>query len=147
RQALRTAHAELYPNQALSEAEVTARIEEWSREDGLLVEAGAGDGAPYLFLHLTFQEYLTACHLAQRINGIGWTKAAGPVAEAGPVPALAFVDRKGWLPAWQETIVLLAGKLDDPVPLLEVLADEGKDDLFRHRLALAARCLGEIEGA
>jgi hypothetical protein len=26
-----------------------------------------------------------------------------------------------------------------------MLADEGKDDLFRHRLAVAALCLPEIE--
>ena len=50
-----------------------------------------------------------------------------------------------WLPAWQEVIVLLAGNLNDPLPLLEMLADEGKDDLFRHRLAVAALCLPEIE--
>ncbi len=42
-------------------------------------------------------------------------------------------------------IILLAGNVDDPVPLLEVLADDAKDDLFRHRLALAALCLPEIE--
>jgi hypothetical protein len=40
---------------------------------------------------------------------------------------------------------LLPGLLDDPVPLLELLADESKDDQFHHRLALAARCLPEIQ--
>jgi hypothetical protein len=52
----------------LSEAELTARIREWSETDGLLVKAGAGDNPPYLFLHLTFQEYLTACALAEQLE-------------------------------------------------------------------------------
>jgi HEAT repeat protein len=47
-------------------------------------------------------------------------------------------------PQWQEVIVLLAGELDDPTPLLSYLAEENQDDLFRPKLALAARCLPEI---
>jgi hypothetical protein len=44
-----------------------------------------------------------------------------------------LVDGRAWLPAWQEVVVLLAGRLKDPLPLLELLADESKDDLFHHR--------------
>jgi hypothetical protein len=99
---------------------------------------------PYLFLHLTFQEYLTACYLAERINAAGWDKATVPV-DGKEIPAKLFVDRKAWLPSWQEVIVLLAGKLSDPVPLLELLSNDETDDIFRHRLALAALCLPEIK--
>jgi hypothetical protein len=140
----RAAHAELNPGAALGERELTARVRSWSERDGLLVEAGAGEAAPYLFLHLTIQEYLTARYLAARLNDRGWAKAAA-VIDGKEVPVRELIDRKAWLPAWQEVVALLAGSLDDPVPLLELLADEAKDDLFRHRLALAARCLPEIE--
>jgi hypothetical protein len=51
-------------------------------------------------------------------------------------------------------IVLLAGQLRDPVPLLKMLSQKEAtstnphgDDLFRHRLALAAQCLPEAEPA
>jgi hypothetical protein len=146
RQEMRAAYAELYPGRPLSNTEVTERIREWSEEDGLLIEAGAGDDAPYLFLHLTFQEFLTARYLAARINPAGWEKAALPAeGQEKGLPVKEFLDRKAWLPAWQEVIVLLAGNLNDAAPLLEMLADEGKDDLLRHRLALAALCLPEIE--
>jgi hypothetical protein len=60
--------------------------------------------------------------------------------------AWTLVDRKAWDPAWQEVLVFAAGQLagQRPRPLLEALADAGRDDLFRHRLALAARCLAEV---
>jgi hypothetical protein len=146
RRAVRAAHATLYPGQPPGREELTEQIREWSEEDGVLVEAGAGGDPPYLFLHLTFQEYLAARHLAQRINGAGWEKATLPVdgGESG-IPLKELIDRKAWLPAWQELIVLLAGNLDDPVPLLKMLGDESKGDIFRHRLALAALCLPEVK--
>jgi HEAT repeat protein len=99
----------------------------WKR-DGLVVRSGQDRDAPYVFLHRTFHEYLAARGLARR----GW------------VAIRDLMDRKAWLPSWQETIVMLAGLLDDGVPLLELLADEQRDDLFRHRLALAARALAEV---
>jgi predicted NACHT family NTPase len=145
-QAERSAHAELRPGQPLTEADEGRRFEEWTREDGVLVQAGAGDDAPYLFLHLTFQEYLAARYLAHRINAGGWDATVLPFDARGrSAPAQEFVDRKAWLPDWQEVIVLLAGNLKAPVPLLELLADEKKDDIFRHRLALATLCLPEID--
>jgi predicted NACHT family NTPase len=128
----------------LSEDRLKRRIKEWSKQDGLLVKAGAGKRAPYLFLHLTFQEYLAACYLADLINLHGWEKSTVRLGDE-KVAVKVFLDRMAWLPAWQEVIVLLAGNLKDPVPLLEMLADESKDDLFRHRLALAALCLPEIK--
>jgi hypothetical protein len=145
RHALRAAYADLYPKDRLSDRELTERIQEWSKEDGVLIEAGAGD-APYLFLHLTFQEYLTACHLARVLNAGGWDRATIAVEGVGDaVPVRTLLDHRAWLPAWQEVIILLGGTLEDPAPLLEMLADDSKDDIFRHRLALAALCLPEIK--
>src|SRR5262249_12048403 len=114
RRAVRDAHGELYPNRPLTDAEVTEHIDEWTEQDGVLVEAGADEdsNAPYLFLHLTFQEYLAGCHLAQRINDCGWEKATVKIGSDRQTSALHYLDRKAWLPSWQEVIVLLAGQLN-----------------------------------
>lgn len=87
----------------------------------------------HLFLHLKCQEYLAACHLAERINTRAWNRATVSLGD-WEVAAKGFVDRKAWLPNWRELIILLAGKLKDAVPLLEMLSDDAKDDVFRHRL-------------
>lgn len=55
-----------------------------------------------------------------------------------------LIDHEAWDPAWEETIIFFVGLLGDPVPALELLAAEQRDDYFRHKLALAARCLGEV---
>jgi hypothetical protein len=62
------------------------------------------------------------------------------------------VNRNAWLPEWHEVLILLAGTLKEPAPLLELLADElcsdkQQDDVFRHRLALAASGLPELSTA
>jgi hypothetical protein len=145
-QALQFAYAKVDPHEPQTVAKLTSHVEKWTEEDGVLVKAGAGENVPFLFLHLTFQEYLGACYLAERINASGWESTVLPFdTQDRTASAREFVDRKAWLPEWQEVIVLLAGNLKDPVPLLELLTDEAKDDMFRHRLALAALCLPEIE--
>jgi len=103
------------------------------KRDGILITAGEGRHAPLLFLHRTFHEYLTARCLADRANESGWQAIAD------------IINQKAWLPNWQEVIILLAGQLDNPAPLLELLADEREDDYFRHRLALVTLCLPEID--
>jgi hypothetical protein len=105
------------------------------QQSGVLVRSGDDSESPWLFLHRTFREYLTARTLAQRAKGQGWTALEG------------LIDRKCWLPEWREVVVLLAGELADPEPLLALLCDEKKDDRFRHRLALAAHCLPELVAA
>lgn len=109
------------------------------RNSGLLrgdVERG------YFFLHLTVQEYLTASAIAKAANESGWEII---LQFSGRDTSLRqSVDRKAWDPRWQEVIILLAGQLDDPLPLLNLLADKHKDDYLRHRLALAAQCLPEV---
>jgi hypothetical protein len=102
------------------------------KHDGIFITIGAHRDTPLLFLHRTFHEYMVARHLARREHGQGW-QAIAP-----------FVDKKAWHPAWQEALILLAGQLPNPAPLLELLADRSKDDIFRHRLTLAALCLPEL---
>jgi HEAT repeat protein len=107
------------------------------KSDGVLIEASE-DGRELLFLHRTFQEYLTARSLAGR----GWAAIE------------ELVDRKSWLPEWQEVVVLLAGLLGQSTKgqndagsaakLITLLSDKRKDDVLRHRLALSTLCLAEL---
>lgn len=71
------------------------------------------------------------------------------------VPLWKFVAKKAWDPRYKQPLLFLAGQLtddDDRAELLDIVAfgegrgeEEGeKDDLFRHRLALAAQMVPEI---
>jgi HEAT repeat protein len=89
-------------------------------------------GDTYAFLHTTFQEYLLASALARRANRNGFEAIA------------ADIDRRAWDIAWREVIILLAGLLADPAPLIELLADPARDDIAHHRTILAALALPEL---
>jgi HEAT repeat protein len=102
--------------------------------EGLIIPTSE-DRQRWQFLHRTFHEYLTARAVGLRANEAGWDGVR------------AWVDAHAYDARWHEPIVLLAGELDDPVPLLRHLADPDKDDLFRPRLGLAARCVAEVTGA
>jgi HEAT repeat protein len=111
------------------------------KHDGVLISAGKDSRGPRLFLHRTFHEYLAACHLASELEP---TKSKRRDQDITARAKWAFVDRKAWDPRWEQVIVLLAGQLQNPIPLLKFLADADRDDLFRHRLCVAALCLPEI---
>ena len=143
-------------NQALRAAQYGNATGAWAnavRDDLLhnsaLLRGNENDG--YFFLHLTIQEYLAASAIARVIDESpqGWDSTVGRSEVGCSVGHL--VSRRAWDPLWQEVIVFLAGLLDDPTPLLEMLADPkpananpSGDDVFRHRLALAAHCAAEI---
>jgi HEAT repeat protein len=101
----------------------------------------------YFFLHLTVQEFLAAAALARLVNEDEREWDAEIQLGRRTWTVRELVDKKAWDPRWLEVIVLLAGQLDGPAPLLEMLSDEQKDDLFRHKLGLAAYCLPEISPA
>jgi HEAT repeat protein len=106
------------------------------QRDGVLVSAGEASltlgwtSVPYLFLHRTFHEFLVASYLT-RLNS--------------EEEMLRQVRLHCWFDSdWEEVIVLLAGCLKDPNPLLESLLAE-PDDVFHYMLLLVARCLTEID--
>jgi HEAT repeat protein len=95
------------------------------------------------FFHPVLHEFLSAGALADHINNKGWDT---PLALAGAQgSARRLVEKKSWDPRWQEVLLLLAGQLEDVTPLVQLLANEKKDDLFNSRLALAALCLAEAQ--
>ena len=98
-------------------------IAELSEQDGILQKLHE-QGDQYLFLHRTFQEYLTACYLNRAKDGIDRAKA------------------HFWEYEWHETLSLMAGLTNNPVPLLEAITAE-KDDIFSTKLLLAGRCIAE----
>lgn len=51
-----------------------------------------------------------------------------------------LLDTHGFEPTWEPLIVFVAGLLNDPLRLVEILADRSKDDLYRHRLGLLCGC-------
>ncbi len=119
-----------------------ALLRDLTENRGLL--RGSREGG-YFFLHLTLQEFLTASVLARWVNDTktGWDTSFEAAGKRWTVRQ--FVDAKSWDSRYEEVIILLAGMLKDPVPLLELLSDPQNDDAFRSRLCLAARCLPELK--
>jgi hypothetical protein len=126
------------------------RVREKLMRAGVLIPAGLRDGVLQLsFAHRQFIEYLAGTHLGQLVNEAGWQEArvALPQPVRGDSPTCSvhkLLDRKAWDPAWSEVVLFAAARMRDPGGLLAALWNPAADDYHRHRLALAARCLGEI---
>ena len=60
-----------------------------------------------------------------------------------------FIAKKAWDPAWERVVIFTVGLLEEnaePIrQLLRELSAAKTDDYFRHRLAVAAMCLPEID--
>ncbi|WP_414564335.1 HEAT repeat domain-containing protein [Anabaena sp. CCY 9613] len=103
-------------------------IAELSQQDGILQNL-SGDNKKYLFLHRTFQEYFTALHLKHLI-------------ETDINRGISLVKTNLYKYEWHETLSLLAGLLDNPIPLLKAISLE-KDDIFHSLLLLSGECIAE----
>lgn len=114
------------------------------------------------FGHLTVREYFVADYLAQNLHNSGWKKSTVLIRThqgRKHIQISKLIDKKAWDPNWEQVFLFLIGilsneyadeialgldslKLSIIEQLLRLLIKN--DDLFRHRLALAALCLGEI---
>ncbi len=95
------------------------------KKDGVLVEAGEANATDLAFLHLTFQEYLAARALAKRSNHTE--------------QALAHV----YEPAWNQTLAMLGGILEEPGPYFAALLRKNTEDCLCRPFLLAVQASGE----
>ncbi|MCG3208376.1 MAG: Hercynine oxygenase [Anaerolineae bacterium] len=114
---------------------LTASFIELTKHRGTLLEERLGQ---YRFLHLAFQEYLTARYLAETLRSDGGLDAIAEFLEAGPL-------RDSW---WREPALLVVGYLSIGTPavaqkLLRRLA--GLDDEAAARQPTAETCLAAAE--
>lgn len=111
----------------------------------LFVQEGGSEGGytKIQFIHKSFLEFLAAYFLSSRINSEGWA-AKVEYAKGNEVDIKTLVDKKAWLPEWEAVIIFMAGLLEDrnKKELLNII--RAQDDIFKHRLSLAARCLPEV---
>lgn len=114
----------------LKDSQATRLMTELSEEYGILQKLEKEQDR-YIFLHRTFQEFMTASYLMRIIkeeqhNGINIAR------------------QHLWEYDWHEILALLAGLMKDPIPLLYAIKHE-KDDIFRSQLILAGQCISECE--
>jgi hypothetical protein len=101
---------------------------------GILMTIGLDAVRPeFGYTHKEFARYLAARALARLVN------------ESGIDRAWSTIEAMTKTADGQRCVVFMSGLLDDPGALLQRLADPRDDDVFRHRLALAAQCLPEID--
>ncbi len=106
----------------------TELISELSEQDGIIVKLDS-KGEEYVFLHRTFQEFLAASYINKQM-------------EKDLPRGLEIAQSHFWNYEWHETLTLLAGLMDDPVPLIETILVK-QDDIFSTLLLLAGSCLAE----
>jgi formylglycine-generating enzyme required for sulfatase activity len=83
--------------------------------DGILVPCAES----FIFLHLTFQEYLTASALARELEPD--SRIPHPASSIASHPVAQLARDKSWIPRWQEVLTLLAGVLKRPDELVRYL--------------------------
>jgi HEAT repeat protein len=94
---------------------------EITKEHGIIQQLSDSSDR-YLFLHRTFQEYLTASYLDEKIK-------------ESQEKGIALIKLHLWHFDWHETISLIAGVMDDPILLIEAINQE-QDDIFNTLLLL-----------
>ena len=120
-------------------------LDELTEADGIIQKLSR-NGDYYLFLHRTFQEYLTAAYLCKKIEN---KKRKNKHAENNQKSknqrqGIKLVIDHRWEYDWHETIVLVAGLMAEPMPLIKAILAE-KDDIFQTLLLLAGLCLAECD--
>jgi ppGpp synthetase/RelA/SpoT-type nucleotidyltranferase len=98
----------------------------------------------FCFRDATLLDFLAASHVAVAMNRGGWEEAEIEVWQEnsgwGTSRACAVLDAHAFEPRWEPVFVFVAGLLQNPTPLIDMLADRSRDDLYRHRIGLLCRC-------
>lgn len=102
----------------------------------------------YKFLHLAIQEYLAAAWIKRQLEESDWNWNTNQKLPGNMTANIhRLIDKKSWDPRWAQVVIFFAGMLEreeDQVHLLKMLSDKKTDDIFRHRLMLAADCMAEM---
>ncbi len=126
----------------LDEAETEAKLflDHIRRRAGVLIEQGRG---LYSFVHLTFQEYFTACDMHSRLLAAAMNMKIDSFFDEELKPRLHD-------PRWHEVILLLVGKLNEvseeaAAGMVERIldADSQYEKILHRDLLLAGRCLAD----
>jgi HEAT repeat protein len=118
----------------------TRLIHDLSEEFGIIVNS-FGESDSYTFFHRIFQEFFSACYLKRVIEN---DKDVG----------LELVEKYIWDFDWHDTLCLLSGVLEDPLPFIKSIVYENRpnqeynkrnDDIFNTLLDLSGKCIAECD--
>ena len=114
-------------------SQASALLNDLTRNSGLLTEV---EPEVYEFETVIWAQFLTGCALAhpQTCRTLGHTEAQ----------VFDLLDKKAWDPEWEPVLKSWVGNTGNPLPFLDGLSAVQKDDLARHRLGVAGRCLREV---
>lgn len=115
-------------------AQASALLNDFTSNSALITEV---EPDVYEFETVIWLQHLTGTALANQ-NTIAALKLTD-------TQVLDFLDKKAWDPEWEPVLRSWVGTAHDPLPILERLADATHDDLARHRLGTAGRCLFEVK--
>ena len=110
-----------------SAAELLAELTQGDR----ILQKLTPEGNRYVFIHRVTQDYLSAAYLNRILS-------------ENLAEGIALAKQHLWEYHWHPSLSLLAGLMDEPVPLLNAIAQE-KDDIFSTLLLLSGRCLAECQ--
>ena len=114
-------------------SQATALLHDFTRNSGLLTEV---EPEVYECETVIWLQHLTGAALAD-VQTCGALQLHEP-------QVLDFLDKKAWDPEWEPVLKSWVGNTDNPLPLFDCLMKEEHDDLARHRLGVAGRCVSEV---
>jgi hypothetical protein len=102
--------------------------------DNLIIYSS--DGAYCIFAHDSLRSFFSAWHLAHNVSQED---------ARATILLQTQSEDKIYTPEWEEIIVHYAGIVDDASDVILAIMDESHDDIFRHNLCLAGKCINEAK--
>ena len=115
--------------------QASSLLTDFVQHSGLLTRVGL-EAERYQVESVIWLHHMAGSALANRqiVQALNLTEAQ----------VVEFLDKKAWDPEWEPVLTSWMGQADNPFPLFERLIDKTQDDLARHRLGAAGRCLFEV---